>query len=219
MGKERPILFSASMVRAILAGTKTVTRRIVKPQPELNTYDGPGAPRSDAPDSHRYHWPSNLAQTMVDVRDMGSIGPYGTKGDRLWVRETWGLLDTQPKDGPERATVFYRATDETRRDLRYQLWRPSIFMPRWASRITLEVVSVRVERLHEITEEDARAEGVTPYVPGHGAVTASELAAEPGLRSPMMYRFGFEQVWCDINGSESWAGNPWCWRIEFRRVS
>lgn len=199
--RERPILMSAPMVRAILAGTKTVTRRIVKPQPELNTYDGPGAPRPDAPESHRYHWPSNLAKSMVDVRDMGSIGPYGLKGDRLWVRETWGLLDTQPKDGPERATVFYRATDETRRDLRHQLWRPSIFMPRWASRITLEVVSVRVERLHEIDDAEALREGV------RGGSLTSDAEA-------------FEQLWDKINGERApWSSNPWVWRVEFRTTT
>lgn len=231
--KERPILFSAPMVRAILAGTKSITRRIVKPQPDLNTYDGPGAPRPDAPESHRYHWPSHLAKSMVDVRDMGSIGPYGAKGDRLWVREThaFGPICNDPddwRDNPDDWAVFYRA-DGDERPWKTSLdedaeeiappWRPSIFMPRWASRIALEVVSVRVERLHEITEEDARAEGVTPYVPGHGAVTASELAAEPGIRSPMMYRFGFEQVWCDINGTESWRANPWVWRVEFKRTT
>lgn len=215
--KERPILFSAPMVRAILAGTKTVTRRMIKPS-----------------------WSRCLDLDFDDDRERARIGcPYGAPGDRLWVREAWrfalGLDKYKPAEVGERAVdagysrpwapTQYEADCATRdhgllRDFggAYGKLRNARFMPRWASRITLDVVSVRVERLHDITEEDARAEGVTPYVIGHGAATASELAAESGLREPNMYRHGFEQVWCDINGSESWHANPWVWRVEFKRA-
>jgi hypothetical protein len=167
--KDKPILFSGPMVRAILEGRKTVTRRIVKPEA---AGDGSWA--------------------------------YGVPGDRLWVREAWGLLDTEPKDGPEKATVLYRATDGERHDLRYQLWRPSIFMPRWASRLTLALVSVRVEMLQAITEEDALAEGfqtVNAFAIAWDQINAG--GADP-----------------DHPGNpNSWVTNPWVWRIEFRRLA
>lgn len=140
--KERPILFSGEMVRAILEGRKTQTRRVIKPQP----------------DSARN---SVFVKSGFETKHGYEIKcPYGQPGDRLWVRETWGLWDTDPKDGPERAKIFYRATDENRRDLRYQRWRPSIHMPRWASRINLEITNIRIERVQDITEEDAKAEGL-----------------------------------------------------------
>jgi hypothetical protein len=219
-GKERPILFSAPMVRAILAGTKTQTRRIVKPQPEYDADERwPG-----------WKWPSHQARSMLEISEIPSACPYGRRGDRLWVRETHAQFAVGNRSGVAPQCVAYRATcdedggfdyvnngDEIMR-LKVTKWTPAIYMPRWASRITLEVTRVRVERLHDITEEDARMEGVTPYVPGHGAATEDELNAEPGLRSPRMYRFGFEQVWCDINGSESWDANPWVWVVEFKRM-
>lgn len=204
--RERPILFSAPMVRAILAGTKTQTRRIVKPEPlHVTTFVGrDGAPTNE----FGMHFQTDR------VIERHARCPYGSPGDRLWVRETWGLLDTQPKDGPERATVFYRATDETRRDLRYQLWRPSIFMPRWASRITLEVVSVRVERLHEIDELDALAEGVA------GKEVDGVLDGKPGKYTVGQARDAYAELWDKINGERApWSSNPWVWRVEFRTTT
>ena len=194
MAKERPILFSAPMVRAILAGTKTVTRRIVKPQPEPNEHASPLAPESG-----RYHWPSNLARTMVDVRDMGSIGPFGRRGDRLWVRETWRVFGGREYEYQrEPASVIYRADPEATDGGE---WRPSIFMPRWASRITLEVVSIRVERLQEIDDAEAIREGV------RGGSLTSDAEA-------------FEQLWDEINGDRApWSSNPWVWRVEFKPTS
>ena len=235
--RERPILMSAPMVRAILDGRKTVTRRIVKPQPELNPDYKPS--RLDRYTHHpEYHWPSRQARSMVSLSEMTACCPYCSPGDRLWVREAFNLFDPDrdpiapsrfgkraPYDGcindePIRWTACYRADGELEHPTDGAArWKPGIHMPRWASRLTLEVTGIRVERLHDITEEDAKAEGVTPYVPGHGAATDDELNAEPGLRSPRMYRFGFEQVWCDINGADSWQANPWIWVVSFRRLA
>jgi len=131
---ERPILFSGPMIRAILAGRKTQTRRVAKLT---------GAGRVKEAGSHR-NW--HLADP-----DAVKACPYGTPGDRLWVRETF--CDT----GCQRAV--YRA-DTAVENWKYRIWRPSIYMPRWASRITLEITDVRLERLQDISEADAAAEGV-----------------------------------------------------------
>jgi len=196
--RERPILFSAPMVRAILAGTKTQTRRIVKPQPELNPNYSPS--RVDRYTTHpEFWWPSNAARSMVSISDMASLGPYGSKGDRLWVKETHVYRDKHDR-------VYYRADHEHADPYAHNGWRPSIFMPRWASRITLEVTGVRVERLHAITEEDARAEGVVaPNDAGH-----CWPDGQP--------RRVFADLWRQINGAESWDANPWVWVVSFKRL-
>lgn len=200
--KERPILFSGPMVRAILQGKKTQTRRIIKPQPR---WDGDLWWLGDkyflsveAMKDHLFH---NVYGTKGTP--YGSLYEFG--GDRLWVRETWGLHDTEPKDGPDGAHVYFRATDGDRHELRYQLWRPSIFMPRWASRITLEIDDVRAERLQEITEEDAIAEG----------------AQCAGVPASLTNRGAFAKLWDTLNASRGfgWNQNPWVWVIEFRRIA
>lgn len=175
--KERPILFSAPMVRALLEGRKTQTRRIVK----LPAKDGSGDNRfvfDDAEGRKRF----------IDC-------PYGEPGDRLWVRETWRPAQV---DG----MAWYAATcgDET-----HERWKPSIHMPRWASRITLEITGVRVEQLQDISESDAIAEGVTP----------SDMKAISCLDRNYHAYF---MLWESINGSGSWDLNPWVWVIEFRRI-
>lgn len=200
--KEKPILFSAPMVRAILDGRKTQTRRV------LSRLSGLGAVTCfEGSETTGYDW------ALRDKRDMWnefrndelmSRCPHGTSGDRLWVRETWGLHDTQPSDGPENATVYYRATDGDSHELRHQLWRPSIFMPRWASRITLEITDVRVQRVQEITEEDAIAEG-------------SQCS---GVPASLTNRGAFAKLWDKINAKRGygWDANPWVWAISFKRV-
>ena len=249
--KTRPILMNGPMVRAVLSGQKTQTRRLVKGIVE-------DVRRGDwYADRRLVHKPTcqlGFCETVDDgvlacdgydlePNGAGIRSPYGGPGDRLWVRETWGLFDTEPKDG-EKAKVFYRATDGDRDELRYQLWRPSIHMPRWASRITLEVVSVRVERLQDITEADAIAEGVTVHtLPEEwqaararvgGPNVSISLDREPSqalieelelydvrhypARPVMAAVQAFERLWESINGPGSWAANPWVWRIEFKRV-
>lgn len=232
---ERPILFSGPMVRAILDGRKTVTRRIMKPQPT-------GTAGKSWPDEDRWAWPSNLARTMVDINEARGLCPFGSSGDRLWVRETW--MPRAAPCGVESFSngVIYAATPnagggyavharESHADQIARLskpgftWRPSIHMPRWASRLTLEVVGVRVERLQEITEEDAIAEGAQrfdnlpsthPY--GQDARWSMEAptATDQCLGSA---RMAFANLWDKLNSSRApWASNPWVWRVEFRRV-
>lgn len=208
--KERPILFSGPMIRAILEGRKTQTRRVVKPQPFMVL---------SAADWH------SRAMSGVDpygcrpmgshvLEEMGATCPHGTVGDRLWVREAWGLWDTLPKDGPERARIFYRSTDSDLHECRHQLWRPSIHMPRWASRIMLEITGVRVERLQEISERDAQAEGCERLELG-----PQQIGGIPVHPMTTSYAEAFQQLWQSINGPESWSANPWVWVIEFRRVA
>ena len=207
---ERPILFSGPDVRAVLAGTKTVTRRII-PLAEFKPSDTPGYDwtwRGQAPVRSVTQQLRHPRGCWQDVRNdhLMRLCPCGVPGDRLWVRETWGHSwhHAQPK-------AFYRATDpDCDRYPDFDGWEPSTRMPRWASRLTLEVTSVRVERLQAITEEDARAEGVEPAV---WLAPNGEAVGEP------TYRVGFETLWHKINHRRaSWASNPWVWRVAFSGV-
>jgi len=189
--KERPILFSGPMVRAILDGSKTQTRRIAKEFNEMPNLDG-------------------ILRRFPNIDVPVQKGcPYGTPGDRLWVRETWA----HERDGtgcPDDTGVLYRATDPGWDDEGTGLrWRPSIFMSRASSRILLEITDVRVQRLQEISEEDARAEGVTPTMPIYGDCGGFEHQG---------HRDSFIRLWESINGPNSWHANPWVWAITFRRL-
>ena len=192
---ERPILFSGPMVRAILEGRKTQTRRVVKPQPELQLKSARWMRCADEQHALFTQHDGELCGQMASTRKC----PYGKPGDRLWVRETWAHRRWMLGDASPSPTTVYRADGE---DLKgCDRWRPSIHMPRWASRITLEVVGVRVERLQDISEEDAKAEGIE-WVIGYRS------------RIPL-----FSALWERINGPGSWDANPWVWVVEFRRVS
>jgi hypothetical protein len=219
--KERPILFNGEMVRAILAGRKTQTRRPVK----LN--DG----RFVCSRSRNY-------LTVCEMRDgvgpwwhphgghpgeplpsdhVGAACPFGQVGDRLWVRETWGRFPSPDAH----VEIGYRA-DGTEDDSGERegwwlscffypgkvRWRPSIHMPRWASRITLEITGVRVERLQEISHEDAAAEEI---VPGEYALREQRLTIN---------QIAFSHLWDGIygDGPFAWDANPWVWVVEFKRV-
>ena len=189
--KERPIIFSAPMVRAILFDRKTQTRRIAK-----IPLDAKSAFYDDECDSHCW---SMEEDGMSDPHAKMLRNPYGEFCDRLWVKETFQVSP----DGPiYRATKWEHGTSDFGGD---GPWKPSIFMPRWASRITLEITHVRVERLHDITEEDAMNEGATP----------EGWLAEPGY-GPVDW---FEDLWDEINGPGSWDLNPWVWVIQFKRVT
>jgi hypothetical protein len=199
--KEKPILFSGPMVNAILAGRKTQTRRIVKPQPSAGVRETPFH-RSGIEDGHGYQikWPYEL-------------------GMKLWVRESWGLYDSSPSDGPDRATIFYRATDGDKHEMRYQLWRPSIFMPRWASRIQLEVTGVSIERLQAITPENAIAEGLSMTKATIGGKKRKVYGCP--MWEDWQYRQSpvdaFQTLWDEINGKRAcWEINPFVWAIEFK---
>ena len=200
--KERPILFSAPMVRALLAGTKTQTRRIIKPQ-------------------HLAFFNQDAAAMLSDWNERPL--PYGKPGDRLWVRETWRAEltwnTTKPSEIPDEAALWYAADDQQRNNGRGTKFkgklRSSIHMPRAASRITLEITSVRVERLQEISIEDAKAEGA--WGPDDSIVqkVADYFGTDIFSANP---RKAFQMLWESINGPDSWAANPWVWAIEFRRV-
>ncbi|ROT46101.1 hypothetical protein [Pusillimonas sp. NJUB218] len=194
--KERPILFSGSMVRAILAGQKTQTRRVAKPirHPDLGNMYTPGALVLESETRH-----------VIE-----RACPYGQPGDRLWVRETWARPTTLDP-GP----VIYRADYPACVPSHYEnvppadevVWKPSIHMPRIASRIELEVTDVRVERLLDINEADCRAEGAHG---GHGSIPGYAYNATP--LEHYLY------IWESINGPGSSRLNPWVWVVEFKKV-
>lgn len=218
--KERPILFSAPMVRSILDGSKTQTRRIIK-APKEKGNSRPYIFEIDRVEKNdRYNSPFPgidvdwiLCAPRESGRQQGINCPYGSRGTYLWVRETWGLFSTEPEDGPEHAIIFYRASDGWKHELRYQKWKPSIHMPRWASRITIEVESVRVERLIDISEKDAMAEGVQRIEYGPNEIGGIQV--HPHTSS---YRDAFKELWEVINGPSSWEVNPWVWVLTFRRI-
>ena len=190
--RERPIIFSAPMVRAILEGRKTQTRRALRVQPFA---------RPEANDE------TGLFDVYAGDVLSGSIRcPYGQPGDRIWVRESW-----QSHIGTfgESILYAYRATD----DDRLGPWRPSIHMPRAASRILLEITDVRVQRLQETSEKDAIAEGIQPFGDGGYHVEDGRFYMGNALAS-------FEALWDHINADRGfgWDANPWVWAITFRRI-
>jgi hypothetical protein len=187
--KERPILFTGDMVRAILKGNKTQTRRIVKPQPVLKTGERIG----NIAVKPSLEWKNGWNIFLEFVRNQ--FAPYRV-GDRLWVKETFCAGGALGADG----RIQYRADYPDGRNPSGLNWKPSIFMPRQASRITLEVLSVRVERVQEISEEDAQAEG-TQF---------------PAAGPNSCYRMGYQSLWEKINGAKSWHENPWVWVVEFK---
>ena len=193
--KEHPLLMQGPLVRATLEGRKTQTRRPVKPQPD-----------NDIPDVE-YSWAARC--------------PMGQAGDRLWVRETFAMVHgcqdidsgyvdewMVPLDIPKDSrdgfwSVLYRAEDERfdeSGEERGFSWRPSIHMPRWACRLVLPLVSVRVERVQDITEEDAKAEGVE-------RISSCKTA-----------RDSFRALWISIYGEASWDANPWVWVAEWKEI-
>ena len=227
--KEYGMIFNGEMVRAILDGRKTQTRRVMKVQPSdgfhptHNGYDldlnahwyTPGVV-----DKNGYLQPAKKDVFGVADENEGYTCPFGAVGDRIWVREAF--------QGPLVSEEFleeYRAYPEKFENPEYceyaadggprpeycdlddnlrHGWRPSIHMPRWASRLTLEITSVRVERLRDLSEDDAKSEGITP--PSGGVL--------PGWE----YRINFRELWMSIYGSDNWEANPWVWVIEFKVV-
>ena len=222
--KERGMIFNDEMVRAILEGRKTQTRRIMKNQP---AEVGPEAPVMVRKIGAGFQWYG--ADGVSSVFNC----PFGIVGDRIWVRETWAILgnedgcsvdwnDNLCRGDEKSAARIYRASCEQKPG-DYGLWsipddadwkphtvnekfdggwRPSIHMPRWASRILLEITNVRVERLNDISECDARAEG---------APTESTLIGDKHYP-------GFRSLWKSIYGEDSWNANPWVWVIEFEHI-
>ena len=201
--KERPILFSAPMVRAILDGTKTQTRRVVN--------------------AKHLPWLENSVLNFLDGKWNQRPLPYGQPGDRLWVREAWRTVAEAdaipPRDMDEAFRLWFEV--EAPHQPGAGKCRPPMFMPRWASRITLEITSVRVERLQDISEADAIEEGIEK----------SPSLGKPGAFQWCDYRvFGdpsewfncpirsYRSLWQVINGPGSWEANPWVWVVQFKKV-
>jgi hypothetical protein len=210
--KERPILFSGTMVRAILEGRKTQTRRVVKwpSVPDGHDWDyEPYAIMGEGKEAWpELHW--NPGNGLDETRRLSCL--YGEPGDRLWVRENfyqpgcwlapdWPGADADDATWSGGKKIIY-AADAPKPEKGFRSF-PSIHMPRWASRILLEVVAVRVERLQEITEGDAEAEGAG--IPLVGC-------------DDDFCRGVFREIWQGINGPGSWDENPWVWVVEFKRV-
>jgi len=214
MKKTKPIIFSGPMVRAILDGIKTQTRRVIKPQPK---YWQRGFLKGEDKPCALYWWEKNGTPARgMELREITEYCPHGQPGDILWVRETWyecfdGLdgcdfdgyvADGEKPCGPCRATAFEAMS------IGYRSKRPSIFMPRWAARLFLRITDVRVERVQDITEEDARAEGV------------EKMHIDDLGQTWKTHRRGFESLWDTINAKRgySWDTNPWVWVITFERI-
>ncbi|OAE15498.1 morphogenetic protein [Pseudomonas brenneri] len=230
--KERPILFSAPMVRAILEGRKTVTRRAIKVQPHIDASGNFCVGRSN--------YGQDGYGKPVTKHFVNGCCPYGKTGDRLWVRETFALLgnedgccidwqDNLVKGDERGAARIYRAScppgdyglnqipakAEWKPDteaMEYDgAWRPSIHMPRWASRILLEITEVRVERLQDISYEQAAAEGI------HRGPLREWCASDEGGACHKYPVPAFRDLWQSVGGN--WDSNPWVWVVEFKRVT
>ncbi|HDR8948346.1 TPA: hypothetical protein QDA71_005404 [Burkholderia vietnamiensis] len=212
--KERPVLFSGAMVRAILEGRKTQTRRVMKHQPPAEACD---VFTFHHPDPRTHYWGFDGWSLL----DWCQPCPYGEIGHRLYVRETWQHSNHPFGPYESDCLVFYRADyldDPLGADLERspdgirRQWRPSIHMPRAASRITLEITGVRVERLQSISESDARTEGVT-IEEHHMRGYCAGAYRPPSIRA-------FHDLWDSLNVARGhgWDMNPWVWVIEFRRI-
>ena len=205
--KERPILFKAPMVQAILSGQKTQTRRVIKPQPQMV------ANRTIEP------WSGNALDLQRLLEKSGKHCPYGQPGDQLWVRETW--FDAE---SALHSCVLYKASDDHPGN--EVVWRSPIHMPRWASRILLEIVSVRVERLQDISEVDAIAEGMLSlrnrawdrqHFPEWRYLFDEAVAKDEKPPIGPSPKQCYEALWNAIHGPDAWDANPWVWAMEFRR--
>lgn len=204
-----PILFSSQMIRSILSGAKTQTRRVIKPQ-----------------SLHNSEMPLAAYQKC----------PYGTHGDLLWVRETWRAVELDSVDG-----ILYAADsrfvaientidaanawcDSYSNGKHGSKWRPSIYMPRWASRITLEMTGVRVQRLQAISERDAIAEGIECHTSNLGSRHSNPTPIYPAFPDRdggfLTAKAAFECLWDTINAKRgySWHANPWVWVVNFKIV-
>jgi len=230
--RERPIIFNADMVRAVLDGRKTQTRRIMTPQPADDIQ------LHEFPNKSLLGWLSSLEHKHGSFT--AHICPFGQPGDRLWVRESFyehghwqgGGYDPEDSYFVSDKQVLYPADGIQRpaERKREDFWRsrPSIHMPRWASRITLEITGVRVKRLQDISEVDAKAEGLAEItkdgslfkfgIPDRDGYPGTDDRGWPWHeweRSPIS---AYSKLWQCIYGADSWQANPWVWVIEFKRV-
>lgn len=211
---ERGMIFNGEMVRALLDGRKTQTRRPIKWKQTRFTEIG------EREDGSKWQWSEDAEHAC----DFWHPCPFGAVGDRIWIRETWARynIDQNSHDMAYRATTPEDWPEEGR-------WRPSIHMPRWASRILLEITNVRVERLNAISEEDAQREGVHTEVWDQTVVARNYAARDEFFQfwsedmphyveMNQLYRSSFRSLWESIYGAENWLANPWVWVIEFKRI-
>jgi hypothetical protein len=234
MPAARPILFSAPMIRALLDGRKTQTRRIMKPQPQRNV------------DGWDWGWPipgkGVTPGTKTLWRDDNNPGsatahfysPYGRPGDLLWVRESFvrgfncddsGFLITEDKDGNELPLKTWYRADENKHlqwadedgHLEDRVpWKPSIHMPRTASRITLEITDVRIERPQYISPEDAEAEGINRITHGRNGDYFHFQRTDTHPQNWIHAEDAYRELWQLINGAGSWSADPWIWALTFK---
>lgn len=213
--KIKPILFSTPMVQAILNGTKTQTRRIIKKQP----FNAKSDIICQLDDFKEGTWGAKFKYFGEERYEITNLfKPLAQIGDILWVRETWSLV---PKSAYSKELLF-PYTDSS--NIIYKAsfdrafsspWKPSIHMPKIAARIFLKVTGVRIERLQDISEKDAIAEGIK-VIEVDEAYFDYEFNGENG--SYATARGSFNSLWCKINGKDSWSSNPWVWVYEFERV-
>lgn len=221
--KERPIIFNTTMVKAIIEGRKTQSRRLVKPQPKPFGGSAGG-----------YWWRCNYVQSMVRVEEelqnpcelyegfIDEVNPFGKKGDRLWVRETFGMKIRNIGGTPHESYVY--KADKPNAIACYDCngvsypvrWKPSIHMPRSAARILLEITKIRIERINQISSQDAVQEGLRK-LPASGRYVVNQGDQYFGAASSNPCEV-FKWLWESIYGSNSWDLNPWVWVVEFNVI-
>ena len=224
---DHPILMTSDMVRAVLDGRKTQTRRIIKPQPEKD------------PDGTKYNKSGYWCAIpgigmMVPLGSLNCLCPYGEVGDTLWVRETWATLkywdNTKPSkiDQFRNPKIWYIADEPTPSETKCNPWnggnigkvRPSIFMPKWACRIFLEITNIRVERVQEITPKDCIAEGITLISGKRNLSPASAYKDYSGQVEKCGAVASFCTLWDSINIKRApWKDNPWVFVISFKKIN
>ena len=232
--KERGLIMQAVSVFGILDDRKTQTRRLITPQPAfLQHHEWRGKVLYD--EEHRlWWWKQHSFENLLDFeagrRELAALCPHGQPGDRLWVKETHAQFSVGNRTGISPQCVAYRATcdddggfdyvnngDEIMR-LRVTKWTPSIFMPRWASRTTLELVEIRVQRLQEISEDDAVAEGMVPFFTRFPKLGRDQRLTSGELARVAEHRASYAVTWDEINRRRAtWASNPFVWALTFRR--
>lgn len=214
--KERPILFNTEMVKAVLSGRKTQTRRVVKPQPECHYWEilrgyKQEAKLITAQDGLNVKFIDSIPDGTMNARrkdePLWVRCPYGQVGDRLWIRETFYATHIDEKSTKDHGQIYYKADDNP-----YVVvsWKPSIHMPRWASRINLEITNIRVERVQDISDKDSLKEGISlDYSPPAIPVIPNGLP-----------RAKFGKLWDSINEKRGygWKANPWVWVVEFKVI-
>lgn len=218
---EKPILFSGPMVRAILDGRKTMTRRVIKVQPPVEATSAGNYSSSREGVTNRWTWMSGNPKDCDTWEPLDDFKLPYAPGDLLWVREAHAIVgNVDPGFVLYRANGYEAECERHGFDKPYPpeaaaRWRPSIFMPRWASRITLRVTAVKVERLQDISEDDARAEGISPLPSGRYYCDHDE-DGEITAKSPVT---AFAWLWNSIHGEDAWMANPWIAAYSFERVT